>query len=1471
LTVIEEKNAYPYITEFKKEPFKSFLLLEQRDIDSFYFSQYDKIITFFQYYSENLFKIPNLNLENIYWFLLLKKYLKESLKPDLKNQIYDFVTKCEEIKDDTLGFNFSPHSTQKVPDMWSTYFALANLKLIGRMKEFFSSKGEEIVKREVGKFVTGHKKEDQFLHCLEKNCEICEKTTPARTLYFALEILNLLGVDVRFQKHTYLEFLQDRKKDPSLVFKLLCIKQLQLDYEVYDKELEYFHQFQKENGGYSFNKIKGRINTTFWIVYLLDSFSWLKDYNPSGVFTFINLELNRIIADPSSWDSLKLMEISKLVILLSIIWKKFIGEIERVIFRRLGEENYIDLKQIENAFGLFGVVEEIVSYINLNYTFNLKIVDNIAEFKNFLRNVKPSEKIIAKEIFTQVQNKSIISVSDLMKKYNTRIKDMKILIDKMIEKNFFEGSLKMKKKFLFITKYYLYLDFFLENIIVADTKINCEILYEEKEKLDDIKNDIYNMTLKLKQASQQIKSEIESYLLIDEIDIAKERLRFILMDTLMEADFLNENIENSFNEELYYVNLQAALGNEIDRWNKLYSILSKKLTELESSLRKRIEEKEKIQKFDKILDQLESRLSNIEQYFNKRLDDFRNYLSEIFQDGYSDYKFGLVTEEFNKISESVKKYDNIIYKVSQQITSKEEKLNRKHKKLINYWIGVKESLDNTFDYYVSGFQFFKNKIDQIEEIREETKENIESVSKKTKEKIQQNEFKEAFSIIKDESDIILEITSEKIKKVRKEVKKEIKAKQKLYLLFQYLNEKLEGLEATIFDDVSSKVQSLKNKVTEGRNKVIIEDFDQFVGNNVNKIRTELENYQTRLNRFDNFADLEIKKVKKDLDIIYEQFEDIEGNYEDKLENCRDLIQNFDEKSKLSIIQWKKFREYISNEIEILKEDYTKRIIKEKIIVTARETGTDSVSLKDIAKDLDLKCKDVINRLKNMIEISNFSGKINENDKYVLVFTDYYYKNKELLNYVDNSLLKYHNETVGKIIALYESCIKNRTMSVNLLEITNRLNDLKDFETNLRKKFNKKVEELDIQINKRKEYQETKEHFENLIENATTAIKNISEKLKLFKKLQNIIFQEYNELKIEITQKYNKIQNEIDSFSSHTKIRDYFDEKKQKLDEKIQEINNKIEEKIEENTSKEDDSHHLLPEIREIYVNQKKTFLGEIDERVRKLNNQILLRKDEIFRERLMKFINQSKIGLSQLLGTLQARVEDDIEIKEFKRAHQKIEKRSKNIQTNIKNLKKELEDLLKTFNKESRDFTTKNKYLLDDFFHFLNEFDMILSEKVKTLEKLILKAYIEMAIKAVANEYLTLSFLNSELKIKKQDLQDYLLSLIGSDELKGKYDPRIGIYYENEEILENIDEEELEVIKKMNYRVFIFLNRLKNFTTHYYSIIAFFASILTITYYLFLLTGQNPLALIFPILLSIIVGAYFLIKKRKKEKMKLIE
>ncbi len=1460
MTVIEQKTAYPYITEFKKEPFKSFVLKKGREIGTYYLSGYDKVVEFYQNFNKTLLANESLNIKMIYWFLLLRKYLKED-KYEFRNEIFEYIKKCEIHKNNQIGFKFKPDSPN-IPDIWSTYFALSSLKLLGLLDEYFAISDQNQFREEIINFILTHRKGNGFLHCLEKSCEIDKKPLAVKTLYYVIEIYTILGIDIRLKKDKFSSYIGDRKRNPSLIFKLLCLKFLDLNSEVSEKDIQYFHQFQRENGGFSFRQI-GEIDTTFWIVYGLENFSWLLDYNPAGIFSFINIKIVEILNDQAGWNLNKLIDISKLIILLSLIWKKFINEIERLIFRQLEKEKYIDLNQIKSRFGLSNVIEEIISYINLSYNFNLKILINKIEFKNFIRNLSQGKRIVAQEIYNQLSNKSIISLKKIFKdcksKYSfksLKLKDDIIpLVDQLIQRNFFKGKI-VKKRF--------YMDFFLERIIVCDTEINLEQLLHEKEKLKDIKNDIYNMTLKLKNITSQIKDEIESYLILDEIDYAKERLKFIVRNALMDADFLNENIENSFNEELYYLNIQTLLKSDITQWNKLYSVIQKRLSEIDSYLKEKISEKENLRDISNLLEKLKEKIGSITEETTKKIDDFRNLFRETLEQGYSKEKFDLIVQEFDKISQSVSKYDNIIYNVSQQVTTKEKKVLNKHKKVIGDWLSFKENFESIFSYYTSGFQFFNTNMKKIDDIKERVKIEILEISEKAKNITDNNLFQEAFNVIKQESDVLLDNKTKEIKEIQSKVKKDIKSKQKLYLLYGYLLEALDNLEVNIIELIAERVQSLKNKVVIERNRTQIEDFDNFVSQEVGKFKTELNNFKSQLDQMNN---LKINYVIKGFDDIIAIFEAANNIYLKKLTKCKKTIDDFEEKSKVTIIQWEKFKEFLSNEIPALKDKYINDIISKRINLFAYEKKSNYIKLSDLKNDLNLSCKVLINKIKDMIDISKINAELNEDDKYLLVYTNNYYLNKELRNYIDNQLLKLNRERIGKILALYDSSIRKRTLNVNMLELQNRINDLKIFENVIPNQFYNKVNELQID-QEREEFVETKGYFESVIENDKLAIRKIKAGLILFNEMISVIDKQYNNLKIEFMQHFTTILKKTEQIHSHEEIQEDFESKKKINEEKLNQTQHKIEEKLKNLWNKTEDSNKLVPEIRELFVKKKNNLLNEYEEKIKEVNDQITMMKHESFREKLMSFINDDKIFLSQLLGNLERKVEDNIEIKEFKRINLIVQKRAKNIEMKIKEINKNVNHKIREFNRQSKNFGQISKYILEDYNKFINEYNEILSEKVKSLERLVLKSYIDMTIKAVANEYLTIGFLNNELKIKKQNLQDYLLFLISAGELGGKYDPRFGVYYENPEIMNDLDENELEVIKNTNFRVYMFLNHLKNFTSQYGSVIAFFASILTISYYLFMFTGGNLATIIVPVILTTFVISYIFMRRKKDQKIK---
>lgn len=1466
--IIEGKSAYPYITHFKTEPFRSFLTIKKKDIGFFYLKNYDRVLESYRLYGNKLFSSSNVNLEHIYWFLLFRKYLKIEENKNAE-EIFNFLKKCEVYQSNELGFKLYP-SSRKEPDVWSTYFAVAILYLLNRLDEYMLSGEINSNKAKIKNFVLNHRKGNKFYHCFDNNCEIDKKTSPARTLFYVIQIFFLLGIDIRIYKDQFKSYIGDLKKNPSIVFKIICLKMLNLDYEVKDKDIQYLLQFQKENGGFSFKKINGKTNTTFWAVYTFHILSWLYDYNPTAIYSFINLEISQLISNYANLSFIKFMEFSRLIIILSFVWKKFILEIERVIYKSLESQSYIDVQSVINSFGLSRGIEEVISYINLSYSFNLKILDNKTEFANYLRNISSQEKVLAQAIYESLSQNNVVSLSDLIKKYNTRyrntpvrIKDVRILLDDMMSKYFFKGKIKTKKRLVLSTKYYFLLEQILDKIIVGDKEIKVERLEEEKEKLEQIKNDLYNMTLNLKNVTKQIKEEIESYLLLNEVDYAKERLRFTLKTALMEADFLNENIENAFNEDLYYINLNAILGDEIETWKKEYSELKIKLSETETYLKEKIQEKEELIKFKLIVAELEERVFVIGEYLTKEKDVFKNFFKEQLEQEYSYDKVDLILGEINRYIEKINSYDRIIYQVSQKIVLRDQNLKDQHKQIIKNWIQIKEDSIKFFEYYNSGINFFNSIIYKTTSIRSKVDKELKELSRSIKSRVQEGNFRDARNDIKSESDSLLKKLTEEIAQIKDSVKKGIKNNKKLYFLYRHLQDIYDELEDAVISSIHAFTQQEQEKISEERNKAIIEDLDSYVSKTIQKLKANIEGYKKERQRLQS---KELKEINKNFNSLREDLHKFNKKYNSKLEKCKKSIPSYDEKGSLTVIQWEKFLEYITLEIDELEEEFVNKIISTKIKSLANKSGSSNVQIKELKHELDMKCDVILEHIKNMMSISQLNGELDESEKVFVIYDDTYYKNKELRTFIENRFNKINSESIGKLLGLYDSCIKNKTLGVNFLEIQNRISDLANFEEKIRNEFYQKVRELNINISSRKDYEDTQYHFNSMLENYAQIIREIERNLTRFQKLQGLISQEFSRLNVELSNFLKTFYDETETDKSYIKISEFFERKNNKFLELFHNFQEKIEMELNETLTKDSTVSKISPEIREFYVKTKNKFILEYEERKRKGIDKLTLIKNESLRDELVEYINSQKIFVSQLLGTLQSRVEDDIEIKEFRRANSRIKRRVKNIEFESKRINKNVKSKIKEFSKEFKGFETKNRHIVENFEKFIKEFDEILKEKVKTLEKRIIKSYIDMAIKAVANEYLTVGFLNNELHIKRQNIQDSLLSLISDGSLPGKYDPRIGIYYENPEIINNLNEEELQVIKKMDFRLYMFLTRLKNFTNQYSSIIAFFASIFTISYYLFIFSGNNPFIIALPISILFVLIAYFLLKRRRKEK-----
>jgi len=1470
LAEVDEGSVYPYITVFKKKHFRSFTFAIEEDIGSFYIPSYNKIVDIYRYFENNLQNIKSLNLENIYWFLLLGKYLREDVST-ISDKIIKFISRCEIFRENSLGFKFFPESKQEKPDIWSSFFALASLNLLGYLNVYLSTHPIENIKDKITTFVFECINKGRFVHCFNKGCAICQKTTTIRTSLFVIELLVLLGFDIKSNRNMFLKYFEDLKKNYSLVFQLLNLKYFDIISDVETKHLKYLHQFQQSDGGFSFKEKFGNINESFWILFALENFSWLLDYNRGQIYSFLSTKIKSFNRNFESFNTLKLMELSKITLMFSFIWSNFIEEVERTIFRHFETNTYLDLNIIKKELGINEGIPEIIKYINHKYSFKLEILNNEIEFNNFLRNLTRPNAYLAKKIYNSIKYNAVILLNKILRDFNheypnnqKKIKDLIILIEKLISNNFFIGRI-LKKNLIFFSKYYLYRDVIISEVIKIDSKVDSEELYNEKLKLEEIKADIYNLIKKLKDTPKKIEEEIDSLILVNEFELGKERLKYNIKNALMEADFLNENIENSFSADFKYLNPKNLLSNEITEWNKSYSEIRNKYYNLQGYFNEIFKEKENLKNFKLILNELNNSIEKNEQKLYSLIDLFKNYFRESLDKSYSDEIIQQLLNEYEKLNSEITKIDAYVYELSHKITSKEKSILKAQRKAISKWVMIKGDATDLIDYFLEGFKIYENNKNAMKKIENNTTTMINELKNTVSLILKEREFQRALEIIEKRTEEHLNANLKLIKNSQFNLKEHIKSKRKLFLLLKNVQEDWNSLEQNVISNIDKYRTSIEEKVIQEREFENLKEFDNFIKQNITNLKNQLRNKEKGCEKALKYENLKISDLNSRIDEIFKEYSDLNEKIKERSKNLSKIVVDFYDKSNLGMLSWDKFIDSFKINLDDFKNRFTNEIIKQEILSASSHSKSNLIKLEDLKKKLHIKCNILVERINEMIDITKIDGELDEKNKELLVHTEDYYKNKKIKKFIEKQI-EYLGNDFGKLVSLYESAIKNKSLKINILEIQNRINDFNTKLLNIEKNFQNETLRIGINTTKN-DFLENKEFFNLELNKYKDIINGINKNAKVFNQIINFTSKEFSTLEIHL-EKLNKSSQDIfEKINDYEKLKTDFNSKIMKLSEIMKISFDNIERKINTTMIKNPSSKVLNYEIREVFVSKKNLFNNKFEEFKENLTLKLDLIKNDALKENLLKFINKNQILLNQMLGSLERKVEDKIEIKDFKSTSFMVQKRVKRIKDKLKEIQNETSRLKKEFKKTFPEFNTKNKFLFDDFNHFLYEYNDVIDEKIKKLESLILKSYIEIVIKAVKDEYITISFLANELKIKRDKIQSHIITSIGEDELLGKYDPELQIYYENPEIIENLNPAKLKVIKSTNFKFYELLNRLRFFSSQYGSIISLIAAIFTITLAMNSLTGGNPVAVFFPVLITIVIIIYLLLRSQKEEKI----
>jgi hypothetical protein len=1449
---------------FKKKPFKSIIFKKSREIESFFTKESERVEKFYSFYNKNLFINEVKNLEELYWFLLFQLHLKKDIIENGK-EIINFVGGCEIIEEDSLGFKESPNSLQPYSDLWSTYYALAILNLIGKNEDYFNPEKINMIQN----YVLRLKKNLDYLHCIDNKCEICKKNHQGKNLFYVLEIYTLLGIDVRLNKSVLNKSVNNIKNVQSIFFKLLCFKYLSLEYTVSEKEIEYIQQFLNIGDIIDPIEEKYSIDLSFWLIYSLDVYSWLFDYNPVSFFSYINQNLNKLLKSEINWNREQIYDISKLVICLSIIWKKFFQRFESTLFKQLERENFVDFFQISIDFDLIDIIDEVIEFLNLNYKFELVIVDNEKRFLDFLGTLSADEKLIAPTIYNLISKKNKIAISEIQKEFISDKKNdaletpsIENLIQKMIDQKFLKGKLAIKKSRFSKSKLYLNIEKLFKKIIVSFTNINSEHFFDEKRKVEEIKKELYNMYINLELFFKKIPDEVESYLMLEEINYAKERLELLISNFKTAVDIFNNKIENYSNFDFSFIKIQTFFAQDISFWEKKIGIFTQKAEKIKDYFQSIILKKEQINYSFLKLEQIEESFNEFSDKLDHEISNFRELLRENFIIKYSDEAFILVSKELEKIKKSFNDFNEAILRDLSIISTEKEEIIEKKKTMNINWLEFKEKKDILIKFYQKGLDFFTDNLNNTNSIEIEYIKNLNKITERIKILIRENRFQEAFNIIKKESNQILGNQIREINSLQESIKLELKSKQTFYYLYQHLQKALNTLEDEIIVAISNQVESLEATTIKEKEQSEWINFDKYVSERISNFKEKLKDYN---NSLDKDYEESIQVIIRGYDEIRNSFSEENIIYLKKMKECKHSISDFEDRCQILMTRWENFENYLDNEITNQKEEFINNIIQSSINSIINKEKTNLINITELTENLNVKSKFLTKKIEDMINSSQINAKLNEDNKILIIFTDDYYRSLKLRSFIEKRFVKIISEKINKLNSLYLSSIDKGVLQQEADELIKRIEELEKIKSEFIIQFDDKSNELQFDRHRR-EFMECKSYLENYIKHQYKTLVLIKNNLEKFNSIINNANQLYQDLVSKIMKYFDGFIEKIEK-DSYNKIVGAFENKKKKFRTKLKQTELKIEELIKQSLYSDNESKKLESEVNDLILEKKDIILSIFENMTERIGQQIIKLVNELFQEKLQSYLNSQKDFLNQNLNDIPDTVLDYIKRKDFKKAAIYLLKITKKIEKEQREANLGIEKIIDEFKNYAKDY----RYYIEEFNIFLKNFSKDYEETIRELERLILKFYINMVIKAVANQFITISFINNELNFKREDIQDDLIFLISEGHLAGKYDPILGLYYENPEIVKNLDKKEIEAIQRQDLRTYKFLTRFKNFTKEYSSIIAFIGSLITISYYLVLIIGGNVISLV---ILSITVFSfvsllivYMLIKKRRGEKI----
>ncbi|MHA1270011.1 MAG: PCI domain-containing protein [Candidatus Helarchaeota archaeon] len=1362
------------------------------------------------------------------------------------------------------GFKFYNQKYKK-DDLKTLFCALAALKILGRLDEF-SDKAIDGFANSVISYDTNN----GFVHCYDSLCQECGGKSSFESIFYGIATLHLLNRIEKLDLEKYYKILSTKigKKSTDLVYYLLSIILLNrrdlIDEIYYDKVLEY----EDERGGFKFTGPTSTISDTFWVVSLYGGLDWLKTSRNLGrILEFIR-SIYRKKEEKISFYEMDLNDYCFATLIISFIYDDLTENVKIEILKQLYEREFVFYEElIETNYVKKDIIELIIDELKNKSWFNISIINNEDNYKEYLRTLSNTKQILAEEIIKLIKENNKLNLTE----YAANVKSGAVIeITKtMLLKKIIIGTIETVGRFL-RKEHYIFRGYMPEKGIKREStrdSIPYFEVIEERERFPHDEKEISDILNQMKLLPSKIYDKVFNLVDCDKVNIANIELKNEFKEALEYLNKSNSDIQKKFSKYKYLS--KNYIKNLENQWSNTLEDTRIRLNEINKELQSLINKKQTSLKALKDLE-------DFQEYVEKNLKQIKNSvedITKIFQESVNDQKL-----EKNK-DVILEKINNLILEIDRltpNLQTQVELLNKiveKAKLIENFddsgvkfvplhtWL-EKEFL-NKRSYTLKTLSDIKSKLFKRDELKtiindKKTKfdENIKNIEGIINRNIGSKNFEAAASTLKDKTRESLKF----IENTNKYIIDFIKDTTNLIDGFDYvvddivdywLNEIISQMQNQIVNlkkDLEKKI--ISEKELDRRNKL-----DSLIEKNINDIKRMIDEFRTYFeNRIEKEPNIEI--LIKELDNKFSEIKKIiitcHQQFNKTLKTNLSEFKNFNDTANVQIFKWNSFKSNSEEKLNLLYNVLVDKIIIKTIELNQNQFRGGRVKLDVVKESINLKTTEIKKRIKDMIASGTIDGELYTDKDEVVIFTQ---ERKEILDFEDrvNKFLTKLNAENKNVNNFYIKSCKKRQIESAIPEIFNEIKEIFDKSNNFDSEIKKEIEDLqknavDVKIIVNKWVNFKSDVQSNLLKINNTLRKRLDLK-ELINDSISIFKVKINELSVPII---NLIQNkQLNAASQLLKTRI------SSLIKDIKELDVSIQDTIQKEESRYfktlvSDLIDKWKENQTLLFDQIQIIKIDLEEKIK--NIRIIEKQKELEKFGAAKIHDLEKIR-EEMEEIVFPQVSIDLKI-----AQKKLLTIHASFQTAVKNSIRDFNAFIKDVSSSiSIDFKRVSDIQINKFHKDLAIIEDLFDQTYQMLEDEMIIKNIEDLKTAYGSISIDLNLIANNLKISKTHVRNRIVHLIASEKLKGIIDPESNEYKFSEYVSE--DERKSHVLVEEAS----FFKKLSDLLKRWQSIVAFIATTITIGITLISLTNNILPGILIPIL-SILAAVIFVLFKHYKEK-----